>query len=308
MPTWLYLPFWKPDSIVIPLPDVGLLPENLQLHPFGMLVAMAVLVGTQVATRRAEREGVHPRVLGEMVGFMFIAAFVFGHMLDAVFYHWDVVRERPLFLFELWNGLSSFGGFVGAFVGGMAWSLYRRMPLLPFADICAYAFPFGWLFGRLGCSVAHDHPGHVTDFFLAVDDYRIAGMSPPYPPRHDLGVYEAMWCVAMIPLFLWLGQKPRKRGFYMAVLPLLYAPVRFGLDFLRATDVPGADPRLYLGLTPGHFGALLLLLTGLAVSYRVFLGPPVLLPPAARLDPEDEEGDEPLRRAGASKPGDEEEE
>lgn len=301
----LYLPFWRPDAITIPLPDALPIPY-LSIHPFGVMVAAAVLVGAQVASRRAIREGIHPRVMGEMVGFMFIAAFVLGHMLDAVFYHWEVVKEDPIFVLQLWNGLSSFGGFVGAFVGGLIWSVYRKMPLLPFADICAYAFPFGWLFGRLGCSLAHDHPGRVTDFFLAVQDYEIRGMQPPWQVRHDLGIYEAMWCAAMIPLFWWLGRTKRKRGFFMAILPLLYAPVRFGLDFLRATDVPGADPRLVLGLTPGHFGAVLLLVTGLLVSWRVFFGGPVELPEAARWVPED--GDEPDGAARASDPEGEEEE
>lgn len=307
MPTFLYLPFWRPESLKIPLPETGWLPTHLEVHPFGVMVALAVLVGAQVATHRAKREDIHPRVMGEMVGFMFIAAFVLGHMLDAVFYHWEVVQARPVFVFELWNGLSSFGGFVGAFVGGVVWSLYRRMPLLPFADVCAYSFPFGWLFGRLGCSIAHDHPGRVTDFFLAVQDYEIRGMSPPWQVRHDLGIYEAMWCAAMIPLFWWLGRKERPRGFFMAILPLLYAPVRFGLDFLRATDVPGADPRLYWGLTPGHFGAILLLLTGVAVSWRVFFGPPVELPVEARWSA-DEEAAEPDARPRASGSEGEEEE
>ena len=237
---------------------------------------------------------------------MFISAFVLGHVLDSIFYHWEDVVADPSLLWKLWMGLSSFGGFVGAFVGGLIWSLHRKMPLLPFADICAYSFPFGWLFGRLGCSLAHDHPGRVTEFFLAVENYEIYGMQPPWQVRHDLGIYEAMWCAAMIPLFFWLGQKKRKRGFFMAILPLLYAPVRFGLDFLRATDVPGADPRLYLGLTPGHFGAVLLLATGLLVSWRVFFGDPVTLPEAARWVPEDE--DEPAKPARASSPEGEEEE
>ncbi|MGE0786180.1 MAG: prolipoprotein diacylglyceryl transferase [Sandaracinaceae bacterium] len=296
---FLYLPFWRPDSLRIPLP--GGLPESwpheLEVHPFGVLVALAVLVGAQIGTARAKREGIHPRVMGEMIGYMFIAAFVLGHMLDAVFYHWDLVVQRPVFVLELWNGLSSFGGFVGAFVGGVIWSLHRRMPLLPFADVCAYSFPFGWLFGRLGCSVAHDHPGRVTDFFLAVEDYEIPGMTPPWQVRHDLGIYEAMWCLAMIPLFYWLGRTPKPRGFFMAILPLLYAPVRFGLDFLRATDIPGGDPRFWIGvtedggygivetqgfgLTPGHAGAILLFATGLAVSLRVFFGPPIAVPESA---------------------------
>lgn len=261
------------------------LPDDLALQPFGMLVATAVLVGTFLAERRARQEGIHPQILGEMAGYLLIFGFVIGHVLDAVFYHWDEVVRRPVFLLEIWNGLSSFGGFFGAVVGGLVWCWRRGYPFIPFADPIAWALPFGWLFGRLGCFVAHDHPGHITDFPLAVADYQSPYDVPPYPARHDLGLYEVLWCLAVIPLFLWLGRTPRRRGFYLALLPLLYAPVRFGLDFLRATDHPNGDNRFY-GLTPGHYAAVLLLALGIWTWLRVHRGPPIGVPLDARWPPE----------------------
>ena len=76
--------------------------------------------------------------------------------------------------------------------------------------------------------------------------------------------------------------------------------MRFGLDFLRATDVEVADPRLIAGLTPGHFGAVLLLVAGLGVAARIFRGPPVRVHPEAQWPP-----GEPVSPPGASSPGDE---
>jgi len=128
----------------------------------------------------------------------------------------------------------------------------------------------------------HDHPGVVTDFPLAVADYQVRGLAPPWPPRHDLGLYEVFWCLAVIPLFWWLGRTKRPRGFYFALLPLLYAPVRFGLDFLRATDAEGGDPRILFGLTPGHYGAMLLFTGGLFVMWRVMRRPRYDLPREVR--------------------------
>lgn len=286
----LHIPWFKPGPIRIPIDwaPIDALPSHLELHPFGMLVAMGVLVGVLISRRRAMREGLHPSILGELAGYMLIGAFALGHVLDAVFYHWEVVVERPWFVLELWNGLSSFGGFIGAFAGSMTWVWMRGHSFVAFADPIAYSFPFAWLFGRIGCSVVHDHPGKVTDFFLAVEDYRIRGGAPPWQVRHDLGLYEVFWCLAMIPLFLWLGRERRKRGFYLMILPLLYAPVRFGLDFLRATDVPQADPRLVLGiLTPGHLGAILLLGAGLFMAWWWWTQPEPEVAPEARWPPED---------------------
>ncbi|MEC7519017.1 MAG: prolipoprotein diacylglyceryl transferase family protein [Myxococcota bacterium] len=278
MPVFLYIPWWKPEPVRIPVPDVARewfpsLADHVPVHAFGMLVALGVVIGAWVAAEKAKRDGMHPSVMNELAGHMFIGGFVLGHVLDAIFYHWDVVEQNPWFLLELPNGLSSFGGFVGAVVGALIWKLRRGHSILAFGDMGAFAFPFAWFFGRLGCFTAHDHPGRVTDFFLGVEGYQVYGGTPPWQVRHDLGLYEVFWCLAMMPLVLWLGRKKRRHGFYLALVPILYAPVRFGLDFLRATDIQTADPRPIAGLTPGHFGAVMLLLAGLGVAARVLKGP-----------------------------------
>ncbi|MCB9593552.1 MAG: prolipoprotein diacylglyceryl transferase [Sandaracinaceae bacterium] len=282
------LPWFKPEPLAIPLPDFGPLPEQIEIHPFGALVAAGVLIGANLASRRARQEGLHPKVLGEMAAYVLVGGFVLGHVLDAVFYHWEVVEQDPLFVLQLWNGLSSFGGFVGAICGGVFWLWRRGYPLVPFADITSYAFPFGWVFGRMGCFVVHDHPGSVTDFPLAVADYEVRGMMPPWQVRHDLGFYEVLWCLAVIPLFFWLGRTKRVRGFYAALLPMLYAPIRFGLDFLRATDIPNGDPRILAGLTPGHYGAILLFAIGAAMWLYIRQERRYVIPRDIRWTAEDE--------------------
>jgi phosphatidylglycerol:prolipoprotein diacylglycerol transferase len=177
------------------------------------------------------------------------------------------VRERPWFVLEVWNGLSSFGGFLGAIVGALIWQQSRndRPSIRIAADPIAFSFPFGWLFGRIGCFVTHDHPGRVTMFPLGVEDYQVG--YPPYQVRHDLGLYEVFWCLAVIPLFLWLARRERPRGLFLGLLPVLYTPVRFGLDLLRATDLDSSDPR-YGGLTPAQWLCFVFFVLGALVLVR----------------------------------------
>jgi phosphatidylglycerol:prolipoprotein diacylglycerol transferase len=126
---------------------------------------------------------------------------------------------------------------------------------MPYADSLAYGLAFGWLFGRLGCFTAHDHPGRFSHFFLAVQY--------PEGARHDLGLEEALWALGMSLLFLLLSRRRQPLGLYVSLLSIGYAPVRFGLDFLRVTDLPGSDPR-YFGLTPAQYGTFFVLAAGLA--------------------------------------------
>lgn len=135
----------------------------------------------------------------------------------------------------------------------------REAPLegLRYADTITYGFPFGWFFGRVGCGVVHDHIGRPTEFFLGMD-------FPGLGVRHELGLYEASYTLIVAGLFFLWGRTDRPPGFFLAAFGMLYAPVRFGLDFLRATDLASADSR-YFGLTPGHYGSILMFLGALAL-------------------------------------------
>src|SRR5471030_2721360 len=127
----------------IKVPDLPIGP--ITIHPFGMLVATGVLVGTALAARRAKRLGYDLNLFNSFVTWMLIGGFVGGHVLDQLFYHWDDIPKNPLSLITLWTGLSSFGGFIGALIGILLWKNFdwnrgfrkRRhvLPVFPLADV-----------------------------------------------------------------------------------------------------------------------------------------------------------------------------
>jgi phosphatidylglycerol---prolipoprotein diacylglyceryl transferase len=134
---------------------------------------------------------------------------------------------------------------------------------LPYAEVASSIFPIAWLFGRLGCSIAHDHPGIQSDLFLAVQ----------YPGggRLDLGLIELLITIPLAIVCVRLWRKRRPLGTYSALACLYYAPLRFGLDFLRAREpvvqgegAASADAR-YLSLTPAQWASLALFGLGLGL-------------------------------------------
>jgi phosphatidylglycerol:prolipoprotein diacylglycerol transferase len=241
---------------MIPWPNIPELPiyGKLAIHAFGILVAIGIIVGIKLTKVRARELGLVDERVDSMVTWVLIVGFVLAHFFDVFAYqkHPDLKDVlNPL------NGFSSFGGFAGALIGLFGWCRIRRQPLMPYADSLAYGLATGWMFGRLGCFTAHDHPGRHTDFFLAV--------RYPGGARHDLGLDEAIWAMAMAFLFAILRRKRRPLGLYVTLLTLAYAPVRFGLDFLRATDVAEPDPR-YFGLTPAQWGCIGVLGAGVGLA------------------------------------------
>jgi phosphatidylglycerol:prolipoprotein diacylglycerol transferase len=302
VPAFLYIPWFKLDGI----PLIKFSPETLEkyeflrrmfphgevgIQPFGILVALGVILGARMSERRAERLGLKREVVADSILYIVGFGFLLGHPFDMIFYEPEKVLESPIQLLFFWTSLSSFGGFFGAVAGGFIWRWRRGFPLTPALDQVAYGLPLGWLFGRTGCFIVHDHPGALTDFFLAVDNYAYNGVTGP---RHDLGLYEVMWSALVIPLFIYLDKKPRPHGFFIAWIALLYAPVRFGLDFLREADAT------YGGLTPGHYSSLVTLALGLFMLWRIH-NRPVTVPRGMIADPAAEAPSESATTKAASK-------
>jgi phosphatidylglycerol---prolipoprotein diacylglyceryl transferase len=282
--TLLQIPWFKAEPWLVPLPFTE---WELPVQPFGLLVALGVLLGAKVAEWYAKRHGIAPGAMADMVTHVVLSGFIFSYFLNGFFYHPDTMLEilrSPSLLLSRWIGLSSYGGFLGAVVGAWIWKWRRGVPIIPMSDAMAFCFPVGWLFGRTGCFVVHDHPGKVTDFFLAVDSYQVG--LPPYQPRHDLGLYEVFWSIGCILVFVALLRRERPRGFYLALLPILYTPIRFFLDFLRAEPELGGDVR-YFGFTPGQYASFVGLVAGLWLMRRIYTHPSPELPAEVRWPPPD---------------------
>jgi len=251
----------------------------LTIHAFGPIVAASVVAGMAIGARRFRAHGLDPELGERMAWWLLVCGFVGAHLFSVLFYFPEKVRTDPLVLLRLWEDISSFGGIVGGAIG--TWAFFRFRATEPeravrwrYVDVAAYVFPISLMIGRLGCALAHDHPGRVTRFPLAISldhpeaqryiarVYEGAGRTAELPPPdllptygfHDLGVYELLYlAVVVVPAMVLLGRRPRRTGFFLIAFALLYMPARFLLDFLRVADAR------YAGLTPAQWVALLAL-------------------------------------------------
>ena len=262
------------------------------IKPFGTLVALGVYVGAMVTMARARERKLDVKPLSDFIFWVVASGFVISHMLDAIFYHPDTVMENPLYLLKIWDGLSSYGGLIGAVIGTFAWGFYRKKRVLEYVDLCVSAFPLAWVFGRSGCSVVHDHPGALSNAWYAVQ-YPARTLQAGYSGRLDLGLIEMVLTIPLAVACWWLWRKRplRPAGFYVGLTLIYYAPIRFVLDFLRVTPEDtifrgATDPR-YAGLTPAQWACFLAIAVGLLFAKRAWGQPYVRLAPLA--PPEDDE-------------------
>jgi phosphatidylglycerol:prolipoprotein diacylglycerol transferase len=225
---------------------------------FGVLVAVGVACGILFAQRRARVLGIAEGEINVAMAWALVAGFAGSHLV-VLATEPDAFAHGAWSLGAFWSGMSSFGGFFGALVG-LAIYFRRRRNWLVEADILVQALVVGWVFGRLGCALVHDHVGTRSTFPLAVRF--------PDGPRHDLGLYELLYtALVLLPAVVILNRRPRPPGTTIWVIALLYAPARFVGDFLRHTDLPTPDAR-YLGLTPAQYACAVLAALGLVLAGR----------------------------------------
>lgn len=257
------IPFFQ-----IPILELG----PLAIDSWATLVALGFIVGLEIARARGIAKGLDVRDVVDGVVATVGMGFIVGHFVHVLAYNPHQLEEDGIVaLLRVWAGFSSTGGFIGAVLGAMLfYKVLRPRDFWRHADVIMYGFPFGWVLGRLGCFSAHDHIGKRSDFFLAVDfpSLRYGG------PRHDLGLYEALWTMVIAAAFFALRKRKLRDGFFVALFAAMYAPARFLFDFLRNDDLGGADVR-WAGLTPAQWGMILMFLAGAGMAAWLWKqGPP----------------------------------
>ena len=268
-------------------PSISLGP--LTIHAFGVIVAGSAFSGDWLYRRRLTELRLDPTTGARLGWWALAAGFVGAHLFSLIFYFPGKLVRQPWLIFKLWEDVSSFGGMLGGAIGAVLFLTIRERSTSArlkwaYLDAAAFVLPFAWAIGRIACAMAHDHPGGVTSFPIAISlrsataqkfikvVYADAGARVPSDVPldrlgfHDLGWYEFLYLsVVVVPLFIWLNARRRDLtttpGFWLAAFAWTYGPMRILLDTLRLVDAR------YAGFTPGQYAGAALMGAGCIAWY-----------------------------------------
>ncbi len=271
------LPFFS-----LPTLDIG-----IPLQPFGIIVATGVLIGAEILRRYGFRFNIDDDDIRSLTMWVIVTGFIGAHVLDILMYEQDrLAAEGPVLLLKMWDGISSFGGFLGGAVGFLFWVWWKRATLGLVADTIGVGLLPAFSIGRIGCTVVHDHVGRATESALGVDYprteliargvYDELGGHGAVIRAHNLAMYELAYLIPVNIFVLWLAfQKTRRLpgGFVAVTIVLLYTPVRFVIEFWRLNT---SDPR-YAGFTFAQWAAISLF--GVCIYGAVWLKQHGAVPP-----------------------------
>ena len=238
----------------------------IPIQVWGSFVALGMLFAVWIIAKRGRRLGVAVEPMLDAALWMIISGVVFARLFHVFLYEPSFYVANPLEIVKVWHGgLSSFGGVAGA-VLAFWWfvrrGIFQNIGLLRAADLFSFGALFGWIVGRIGCVMIHDHMGKPCDCFLAIE-------TPDGTARLDMALLEILFLLPLAVVFFVLRNKKWKNGWITAVLLGYYGVVRFVLDFWRAApeEHPTGDAR-YLGLTPAQYFAMLLVAASAFYFFR----------------------------------------
>jgi phosphatidylglycerol:prolipoprotein diacylglycerol transferase len=199
-----------------------------QIHAFGVLAAIAVLLGGRIILLRAHRQGIPAEQMFRFCFWVYVCAMAGAYLSKTVLDDFPAFLADPARVFRVSLGVRSVGGITGGFLAALVWCRFHRLSLyesLRRMDIIAYAMPFAWMIGRLGCTLAHDHRGIASNSWIAVKF--------PEGARYDLGLIEFLFLIGMTALFRFLDRHPRPAGFFFGLYGVMYGGFRIWLDTLH---------------------------------------------------------------------------
>jgi phosphatidylglycerol:prolipoprotein diacylglycerol transferase len=253
---------------------------GLEITWHGLFTALGVVVGVLMSAFLARRAGIDEDTIYNMALFLVIGGIIGARTLY-VLEHLGDFQDDPAEIFAIQTGgISIYGALIGGTLGAAAYAAWRRLPRWGLmADVAAIGAILGMAVGRVGCLINGDIFGRVTDWPIGVvytnsdsPAYPIYSAVEPALAQHPVTAYEIAGDLVIFALLLFVLRRFFKRdGMIFFSWAFLYAAMRFGVSFLRGTDIGGywvGDDLVLAGLRVAQLIALaIMVVTPFAVAY-----------------------------------------
>ena len=212
---------------------------------YGLCSVFGLLVSSFVAIRLGRRQGfpIYPVIQAAVAALVGLLAG--GHLLYGLLHLPRLLAQpTPIMFLRCFSGSVYYGGFLGAWFC-VHWYAHRFAPnqCEPLIDLFACSVPLFHAFGRIGCFLGGCCYGIPCRWGFTAEG------NPLVPEvngvcRFPVQLLEAGCELGLLLLLLRLFRKGKYSGWLVACYLLGYAPLRFGLEFLRGDAARGVVFRL----------------------------------------------------------------
>ncbi|MBU4589512.1 MAG: prolipoprotein diacylglyceryl transferase [Candidatus Omnitrophica bacterium] len=198
------------------------------IYSYGMMIAIAFLLGIFVARIEARRKKIKPDLIYDLGLYIVIGSIIGARLYYLAFSSPEIFIKTPLSIFKVWQGgLAIHGGIIGGIVTGIVFSKRHKVSFWVLADLIAPSILLGQAIGRIGCFLNGCCYGVPTESIFGVKFPEI-GVTV-----HPTQLYELIF--NLIGFFvLWNLRKKIKfqGGLFLAYL-MIYNSIRVFISSLR---------------------------------------------------------------------------
>jgi phosphatidylglycerol:prolipoprotein diacylglycerol transferase len=252
-------------------------PLVVQLGPFairwyGLLIAVAVLLGLLLAMRLARFRSIDPGLVADLLPVLVLGAVV-GARIYYVALEWRQYRSNWAEALAVWHGgIAIHGALIGGTLATLLFCRWRRQPFWPLLDVLVPAVALGQAIGRWGNFFNSEAFGLPTAL-----PWKLTIPMAHRPPEfldqssfHPTFLYESLWNVGVCALLLALIAAARRGRLRLAdgalacVYLMAYSSGRVWIEGLRIDPLclGGLPPFCSGGLRMAQLVSLLLIILG----------------------------------------------
>lgn len=193
-------------------PSRGFSIGPLQIHWYGLLIALGMLLAVVYACRRCKTFGLTDNDLIDGVLCIVPFAVLCARAYYCIF-QWEAYADNPISVLYIWQGgLAIYGGVIGAAIGIVVFALIKKskVKLTAVLDITALGFLIGQSVGRWGNFINREAFGAETTSFLRMGLLnKLTGEVTYYHPTF---LYESLWNACGFVLLHYLTPKRKYDG------------------------------------------------------------------------------------------------
>ncbi len=231
---------------------------SLQIRYYGILFALAVLVGYFIARRLAKEFGFNKDKVEDFVLYAVIVIVIGARLFEALFYNPEYYFSDPLKIFYVWEGgLASHGALIGLLILTYFYAKRNKISFYKIADLFVMPIALGAAFVRIGNFINGELVGKITSVPWAVEFAGYQGL------RHPVQLYQAGYYILIFLILLKIRKLKNGTTFWMFLF--LDGVFRFTTEFFK--DLPADYGFSYLGLNLAQYASLILIVISIKPLY-----------------------------------------
>lgn len=203
---------------------------GIEVMWYGVLISLAVIIGTVLALRETKRQGVDENDFIDLLLYAIPIAIV-GARLYYVIFNWNYYKDDLVQILNFrGGGLAIHGALISAVIVAVIFTRKRHIDFWKMADIAAPSIVLGQAIGRWGNYINQEAYGTPTDlpWGIMVNGVKV----------HPTFLYESIGDFSIFLFLLWYRRNREKvSGEVFLIYIMLYSLVRFFVEGLRTDSL-----------------------------------------------------------------------